>query len=129
MYTVLRFMAGPTCTDDALCDIGRRLNGIRGFVFERLDHAGHRFSISISDDDEWSAHLDALLDFLRKASAVIADARRLGIEMEADAAIDPDDIKGRLYVSCSVPIATLGELQLNGVRLTFTFYAAEAPEN
>lgn len=57
MYAVLRFLADPTCSDATLCDLGRRLNGIRGFVFDGLDVRDHRFSISISSDEDWGRPL------------------------------------------------------------------------
>jgi hypothetical protein len=124
MYTVLRFAADSTCSDATLCELGQRLNGIRGFTFDRLDHHSHRFSISISSDDQWSVHLESLRDFVQNASAVIADAKRMGVTVEVDAALEPEDLRGKPYLSCSVPSATLKELEQNGVALTFTVYAA-----
>jgi hypothetical protein len=123
MYTVLRFVADSTCSDAALCELGRRLNGIRGVVFDRLDRRGHRFSISISSDEEWSVHAESLRDFVQNASSVIADAKRMGVTVEADAAIGPEDLRGKPYLSCNIPSATLKELEQNGVELTFTVYA------
>lgn len=122
MYTVLRFVADPTCSDTVLCELGRRLNGIRGFVFDGLDARGHRFSISISSDEQWTIHLSALLDFVQSAASVIADARRAGITIEADVAIEPEDLQEKFYLSCTVPAATLKELEQNAVNLTFTVY-------
>ena len=89
-----------------LCELGQRLNGIRGFAFDRLDHRGHRFSISVSSDGDWRVHLDSLLDFVQKASSVIADAQRIGVTVEADAAIEPEDLHGKSHLSCTVPAAT-----------------------
>jgi hypothetical protein len=100
------------------------LNGVCGFAFDRLDHHGRRFSINISSDDEWSMQLGALLDFVQNAASVIADAKRIGVTVEADAAIEPEDLRGKPYLSCNIPAATLKELEYNGVDLTFTVYAS-----
>jgi hypothetical protein len=62
--------------------------------------------------------------YVQNASSVIADAKRMGVTVEADAAIGPEDLRGKPYLSCNIPSAILKELEQNGVELTFTVDAA-----
>jgi hypothetical protein len=124
MYTVVRFIAGPACSDETLIQLGRTLNGLLDGAFKRLDHVGRRFSISISSANDWAAHVDALLAFVQNVSAVIAEAKTKGVEVVADTALEPEDVRGKPYLACSLPPAALQELAAQGVGITFTCYGS-----
>lgn len=76
----------------------------------------------ISSDERWTIHLSALLNFVQSAASVISDARQAGITVEADVAIEPEDVQEKFYLSCTFPAAALKELAQNAVDLTFTVY-------
>jgi hypothetical protein len=95
---------------------------------ERLDRRGRRFSVSLSSAADWDAHVAAILAFVRRMSAWVAEAQTRDISIEADTAVGPKDIEGQLYVSCSLPAPILRELSDHGVSITVTLYMGEQNE-
>lgn len=122
MYTVLRFVADPTCSDTVLCELGQRLNGIRGFVFGGLDARGHRFSIRHFFRRAVDHPLIRTAEFRAERSFSDLGRETAGITVEADVAIEPEDVQEKFYLSCTFPAAALKELAQNAVDLTFTVY-------
>src|SRR5687768_3453413 len=102
MYTVVRFTASETCTDEALIQFGARLNELVPRAFDRLDHAGRRFSVSVSKKDHWEANIADMLAFIQSARSSIDEARGIGIDISADALIEPEDFRGYSRLSCEI---------------------------
>ena len=126
MYTVVRFVAGATCSDATLIDLGSELNTAAAGTFKRLDRVGRRFSISVSSADDWDVHASEVLAFIRKTSQVIANGRARGISVVADIAVEPEDLIGKPYLSCEISPAVLAEFAQNGVGIVFTFCGSGA---
>lgn len=123
MYTVVRFCADESCSDRDLMGVGARLNElVRDAFGHRLDHAGRRFSVSVSKNADWNANLAETMGFIRKVMPLIEAARLLGIHLEADAAIEPDDVRNRPWLTCGVPPEISAELARAGIWLAITIY-------
>ena len=122
MYTVVRFVAGTACSDETLRNLGSDLNVVSPGSFSRLDHRGRRFSVSASSADDWEAHVNEVLAFVRKVASVIADGRAQDISVVADIAVESEDLDGKVYLSYGVPLPVLVEFTQIGVAITFTFY-------
>jgi hypothetical protein len=125
MYTVVRFVADPACADATLISLGQKLNALMPGMFDRLDHIGRRFSVSISSAEAWNSHVDALLVFLRIASTVITESQELGVSIVCDTAVEPEDIKGKPFLSCTLSGETLQELARHSVGVTLTYYGSD----
>jgi hypothetical protein len=123
MYTVVRFVAGVTCSDATLTDVGSELNTVAAGTFKRLDRIGRRFSISVSSADNWDVHVNEVLTFIRRMSKVIAHGRAKDISIVADIAVEPEDLNSKPYLSCDMSPTILSELAQNGVGIIFTFCA------
>lgn len=124
MYTVARFV-GNSASDETLVEIGQALNDIRNGLFERLDRRGHRFSVSISTADSWHAHLVDIRAFVHAMAPVISEAQSLGISVEIDVAVEPEDKhENNPYTSVTVPHAVLTELGGHGITLVVTSYSS-----
>ena len=123
MYTVVRFCADETCSDETLKELGVRLNSIVDNAYDgRLDHAGHRFSVSVSSNDEWGANLAETLRFIREVLPLAEAARTSGVYLEVDTAVDSKDLRNRPWLSCSLtPDASL-ELARARITHTITIY-------
>jgi hypothetical protein len=102
MYTVVRFSASNACADEALIQVGTRLNELVPGKFERLDHIGRRFSVSVSKNDEWDANVAETLAFIQSTRSLIDEAQRIGIDISADALIEPEDFHGNFNLSCRI---------------------------
>jgi hypothetical protein len=123
MYTVIRFMAATQCLDADLLEVGQRLNEVLPGSFRRLDHAGRRFSVTISSADDWGVHVKDVVAFIQKYSAVIAEAHSKNVSTVVDIAVEPEDLGSRPYLSCELSILELSEIAALGVGLVFTFYS------
>jgi hypothetical protein len=102
VFTVVRFLAGEGCSDETLTKVGGRLNAISKGAFRRLDHIGRRFSVDVSSKENWSDHISDLLDFLSRGAEVIAEAQELGISVQTDMAIEPEDLSGLRWLTLEV---------------------------
>lgn len=123
MYTVVRFCADESCSDETLMDFGARLNSIVPSTYDgRLDRIGRRFSTSVSTKDDWAANLDETLQFIRKIATLAEGVRPAGISVEIDAAIEPEDLGGRFFLSCGVTPDVLTELARAEIGLAITIY-------
>jgi len=109
-------------SDENLAGIGAALNGVRAGQFERLDRVGGRFSISLSSSDTWQAHLIAIREFVHSMSEPISASVGLGISVEIDVALEPEDLVAKDFVSFALPSMVLKELGTRGVALVFTSY-------
>ena len=123
MYTVLRFSAGDACTDEMLVGIGARLNGLVPRAFERLDRVGRRFSVSVSSKDDWETNIAETLAFIRAAGPAIDAARKIGIIVAADTAIEPEDFRGRPWLSSAMPPDLMAQFVEADVSLIVTVIA------
>ena len=123
MYTVVRFCADETCSDETLMAFGVRLSSVVPNTYDgRLDHAGHRFSFGVSRKDEWTANLAETMQLVRESLPLVEAARTLGIYVEIDTAVEPRDIQDRTWLSCSVPPEVSMELARAQINLTVTIY-------
>jgi len=123
MYTVVRFCADESCSDETLMEFGARLDSIVPNSYEgRLDRIGRRFSKGVSTKDDWAANLDEALQFIRKITSIAEGVRASGISVEIDMAVEPEDLRGRLPLSCGVTPDILAELARAEIALAITIY-------
>lgn len=126
MYTVVRFTASQTVSDELLEEVGRDVNRVTEGGFSRLDRAGGRFSVPVASDGDWDDHVEAIAAFVRKTSEIISHAKTRGVSVVADVAIEPEDAEGKSYVSYELPTELLIELVNQGVGIGFTWYGASS---
>lgn len=122
MYSVVRFIGSPSSTEAVLEEIGSRLNALTMGVFKRMDHAGNRFSVSISSDDTWDTHTRGIASFVGKMALVISEAQASGISVVADVAIEPEDTLGAPLRSFEIPTSVLEHLAHHKVGIVFSVY-------
>lgn len=96
VYTVVRFEASRGKIKK-LVALAHSLERIEKGLFEGLDKVPGRFSCSICSDDRWVKHTKAMSRFLIKYSSIVRKARRFGIKVEFDVAIEPEDLAKRSY--------------------------------
>lgn len=121
MYTVIRFVAEPTCASEQLEQVGKLLNEVIAGAFQQLDSVGARFSLSLSAADAWDAHECAIGEFVRRAAQIIASAKSSDIVVEIDTLIEPDDISEKPYFSIAMSLPLLQQLVSAGVSIGVTF--------
>lgn len=122
MYTVMRFSADTSTPEAVLERLGASVNLFVAGAFERLDHAGNRFSMSVSAADNWGAHVEAIKALVQELKDVIGEAQARGVSVTIDVAVEPEDLNGKPLVSCEVSATLLHELAQHDVSIAFTFY-------
>ena len=122
MYTVVRFEAAKKHAR-LLQALGGSLNRIQKNTFEGLDKVPGRFSCSVCDDKTWVKHVAKINRFVTRFSSVIRKARRNGVSVEFDIAIEPEDIGNRSYLVAELPAELIRTLAQAKIKITFTYYA------
>jgi hypothetical protein len=87
-----------------------------------LDRAGGRFSLTLSQADDWADHEAAALSFLKTASDAIDEAQKRGCIVEIDVAIESEDLQGRPYLSFSMSESFQSRMLNAHILTVLTFY-------
>jgi hypothetical protein len=124
MYTVFRFSGNDRCPDETLRALGVRLNELVPGAFSRLDHAGSRFSVSVSKCDDWDTAMADVFAFVDKARPVIDEARRLGARLEISPLIEPEDFGDSVMLRYSLSRELMSRLLDEDFHLYVTYCRA-----
>lgn len=92
VYTVIRF-TGSGDKLPALEMVGISMNEKRPGVYEGIRAARDGFACGLSIAPEWEGHKRAVLCFLEEFSDQIIEARRAGVSLTVDVAVEPEDLK------------------------------------
>ena len=96
-------------------------------MFDGLDRPIGRFSCSVFAASDWNAHVEAMIAFLDQFQEIIRDAHALGIEVEFDAAIDPEDYAcHKLYFDVDLPLKLVQQLGAHQVSINITYYLPQS---
>ena len=128
MHTVVRFR-DEAGRQDRLEGLGEELNRVVADTFDGVDSVPGRFSCDISFCDSWVDHKEDILGFLDECGAVVARAVELGMSVEFDVAIEPEDYENAVATWFTSDVDFLKRLAAEGVSLTFTVYYVGEPEN
>src|SRR6266403_20900 len=123
MYTVIRFETNKKRAR-LLPALGNSLNRIKENTFQGLDKAPNRFSCSICDDNAWAKHVQKISRFLGLFAPVMREARRNGVRVEFDIAVEPEDVAKGLYLAAHLPANFIKRLVKAEVEIGFTYYPA-----
>lgn len=121
MYTVIRFTALPGGFA-AWEDLGRRLSAAVPEAPAGLRHRGEGVAIELCEGDGWRTHRDAVSAYVRAVRPTIDDARRSGVEVEVDVAVEPAEIEGAAFLSVGVDPELSTQLGAAGVTFVVTVY-------
>lgn len=122
MYTVVRFEASKKNAPSMMA-LGSSLNRIKRNTFEGRDKVPNRFSCSVCTGEDWGKHLRSIARFLTQFSSVIRKAGQIGVRIEFDVAIEPEDLLKRPYLVTRLPIKLIEELANKKVEISFTYYS------
>ncbi|MDP6546280.1 MAG: hypothetical protein QGH60_20055 [Phycisphaerae bacterium] len=122
MYTVIRFL-GTNENKNALSALGEQLNElIPGSYSSVSEEEPIRFNVSVSHSSTWTEHLSEIMEFLDRAAPVLEAARREGVVVHADIAVEPADRHGRVLPCFSLGVEHLRNLANQGVSVEFSIY-------
>jgi hypothetical protein len=122
MYTVLR-LTGEQLTTTAAADAINRVTP--GTMSTRKGPSGG-YGASVCDSDSWDDHIRALEAFIDNHRDSLSAATASGASAQFDAAIEPEDARGRLYTSFACPPSLHRDLGAVGASLVLSWY--EGPQ-
>ena len=100
MYTVIRFLATKE-SENSLTALGEQLNELVPGSYSGVSERGlMRFDVSVSRSSTWREHLNEIVEFLDRAAPVLEAARREGVQVHADVAVEPEDRPERMVWPC-----------------------------
>ena len=128
MYTEIRFSG---FNENAEAEqFGQRLNAIVPGLYTGPDRVVGRFSCTVSSEDAWPAHGLAIRKLLSRVQAVIQEARRSGIRVQLDVAVQQEDYHNRwlteiIFMEADL-VEFIGSLKVD---LAVTVYGTRQTEN
>ena len=131
MYTVVRFLSSATSREQHE-RIGDHLNVLIPGSYQGIRRAGDGFASEVATTGHWGDHRIAIIRFVLAGRAAIIEARRIGIEVCVDVAIEPED-RGRssvlsLYADPEL-IRTLGQSDMSLEVSVYGFRSGDSSEN
>jgi hypothetical protein len=122
VYTVIRFEAGA----QQLADLELLLDSLKQMqphLFRHKDGRSAHFCCSVFKDGDWFSHCDAMAAFAHEYASVVECARKLGIGVCFDFALEVGDYEGQVYSSLPVKPGLMRTLAEQDVGFTVTVYA------
>src|SRR5437899_3524170 len=126
MYCVLRFI--DVCESNDLEKLGKELNQCIPDLYTGLDHIPHRFSCSVYPGDTWELQRRAIIDVLSKCARVIEATHTLGIDVELDLAIEPEDYGVSMLTELQFDKELIGVLSLRRIPIAISIYGMASSE-
>lgn len=120
MYSVLRFSDPSQSLDLEKC--GQEVNECAAGLFTGMDRIKHRLSCSLSTDDNWKTQCEEIIRTIGTCMRVVEHARSVGIEVDLDLAIDPDDYMGSLFTEVYLEKRLLEILCRADIPMTISIY-------
>ncbi|WP_435018098.1 hypothetical protein TA3x_000043 [Tundrisphaera sp. TA3] len=120
MYSVIRF-SGFSGIED-LHEIGDEVNRLLPAPFGGPDRVLNRFSCSLSKDDDWGTQCRSIEEIIPTLSPAIRKSAELGVRVEIDVAIEPEDHSGRFLADFPLGQSFLKILVEANVAFRFSLY-------
>ena len=121
MYTVIRFSG----LDATLVEFGKTINSVIEGAYSGIDRWGGRTSCELSASDNPDDHLTGVLEGIGRYGALLSEAKRRGIAVEIDIAIEPEDYEGRLLTVMQFNSELIRKLAENEIQMTLSIYGVE----
>jgi hypothetical protein len=127
MYTVIRFRGVRDAETMAI--LGQMADAAIGdTIYHGPDHSSDRFSLSVSSASDWHSSQIDILSTIHRLKDVIVHSQTLGIAINIDVAIEPEDYWSRWVTALHVDCMFMQALSEKNIELVVSMYG-NGPED